>query len=390
MSDGFDHAARAVDGVLANARLVLADRVVEHGWIAVADGRIAEIGEGSPPERGVDLGGDTLIPGLVELHTDHLETHYAPRPKVRWNPFGAVLAYDAQIAASGITTVFDSLRVGSDADSGSLGEEVWTLAAAIGKAQDDGHLRVAHRTHLRCEVSSPDVLEVAEAFVAQFPAHLISLMDHTPGQRQFRSLEAWRRFYSRKSPLSAAELDVFIVKRLELHARFSAEHRSRLVAMARENGIALASHDDTTVEHVRESVADGVAIAEFPTTPEAAAASHAAGVKVMMGAPNIVRGGSHSGNVAAEELARSGHLDVLSSDYVPNSLLMAAFDLPRRVAGVTLPEAVAMVTAAPADAVGLADRGRLEPGLRADIVQVHVCDDGPVARKVWRGGRVIA
>lgn len=376
--------------VLANARLVLADRVIERGWLAVEDGLIAEIGEGRAPEAGLDLGGDVLIPGLVELHTDHLESHYAPRPKVRWNPFGAVLAYDAQIAASGITTVFDSLRVGSDADSGSLGEEVWTLAAAIGKAQADGHLRVEHRTHLRCEVASPDVLDVAEKFVARFPAHLISLMDHTPGQRQFRDLETWRRFYMRKSPLSSDELDAFVVRRLELHNRLAGEHRRKLVAMAKARGIALASHDDTTVAHVAESMADGIAVAEFPTTVEAAAASHAGGVKVMMGAPNIVRGGSHTGNVAAEELAREGLLDILSSDYVPNSLLLAAFDLPRRVPAIALHDAIRMVTLAPAEATGLTDRGRLAEGLRADLARVHLSEDGPVVRQVWRGGRVVA
>jgi alpha-D-ribose 1-methylphosphonate 5-triphosphate diphosphatase len=147
--------------VFANARLVLPDRVVEDGWIAVADGLIAEIGEGRPPERALDCARDTVVPGLVELHTDHLESHYAPRPKVRWNPLAAVMAYDAQIAASGITTVFDSLRVGSDADSGSLGNDLWTLADAIGSARDLDVLRVEHRTHLRCEVSSEDVIDQA-------------------------------------------------------------------------------------------------------------------------------------------------------------------------------------------------------------------------------------
>jgi alpha-D-ribose 1-methylphosphonate 5-triphosphate diphosphatase len=376
--------------VMANARLVLTDRVIENGWIAVADGRIAEFGEGAAPERAIDLDADVLIPGLVELHTDHLEAHYAPRPKVRWSPFGAVLAYDAQIAASGITTVFDSLRVGSDADAGSLGGEIWALSNAIRDAADAGHLRVEHRTHLRCELSAPDVIDVAEEYLKRFSADLISLMDHTPGQRQFRSLEAWRRYYARKSPMSDAELDSFIIKRQELHEKHAGNHRRRLIALAAEQSVPLASHDDTTLEHVAESLADGVAIAEFPTTAEAAEASHLGGVRVMMGAPNIVRGGSHSGNVAAVELARSGHLDILSSDYVPSSLLMAAFELPDRVPGVTLPQAIRMVTEAPADATGLSDRGRIATGLRADLVRVRLANGGPVVRQVWREGRVVS
>lgn len=375
---------------LTNARLVLADGVIERGWLRIEDGQIAALGEGDPAEAGENLAGDVLIPGLVELHTDHLETHYAPRPAVRWSPFSAVLSYDAQIAASGITTVFDSFRVGSDADSGSLGSEIWKLADAVRSAADARHLRVDHRTHLRCELASPDVLETAEAFVERHPVDLISLMDHTPGQRQFRSLDAWRRFYTRKSPMSAEELESFIAKRLDLHERFAQLHRRRLVELARATGIALASHDDTTAGHVEESLNDGIAVAEFPTTQEAAQASHAGGMRVMMGAPNLVRGGSHSGNVGAIELAEGGVLDILSSDYVPASLMMAAFLLPERVPAITLHEAIRTVTRTPALATGLDDRGALEPGLRADLVRVHLSSEGPVVRRVWRQGQPVA
>jgi alpha-D-ribose 1-methylphosphonate 5-triphosphate diphosphatase len=378
------------DFLVSGARIILDDRVIEDGWVAVSGGLIAEIGEGRPPEAGLDLAGDTLIPGLVELHTDHLESHYAPRPKVRWHPFGAVLAYDAQIAASGITTVFDSLRVGSDADSGSLGTELWTLAGAIKQASDGGHLRAEHLTHLRCEISSEDVITCAEGYFQRYPAHLISLMDHTPGQRQFRDLATWRSFYTRKSPLTDAELDHFVGTRLEAHAQFAAAHRKRLVELAREYNVALASHDDTTVEHVAESVADGVSIAEFPTTIEAAAASHEAGVSVMMGAPNVIRGGSHSGNVAAGTLAREGYLDILSSDYVPASLLMGAFELAKLVPAIDLAAAIRSVTRTPAEASNLLDRGSIAPGLKADLVRVHLAAELPVVRQVWRDGRVVA
>ncbi|MBV9077635.1 MAG: alpha-D-ribose 1-methylphosphonate 5-triphosphate diphosphatase [Methylobacteriaceae bacterium] len=376
--------------VLAGARLVLPDRVIERGWLACQDGRIAEIGEGEAPEAAINCGGDTLIPGLVELHTDNLESHYTPRPGVRWSPVSAVVAYDAQIAASGITTVFDSLRVGSDYDAASVGADVVILAEALEVGRASGVLRAEHRTHLRCEVASPDVLESATAFLARFPAHMISLMDHTPGQRQFASLDAWKRFYTRKVSRTQAELDSFVEARLAAHARYSAEHRAALVRLAGEHGIVLASHDDTTPEHVAESIQDGVAMAEFPTTVEAARASREAGIAVMMGAPNVIRGGSHSGNVAAETLAREGLLDILSSDYVPASLLMAAFDLPRRVPEITLPEALRTVTLNPATATGLADRGAIEAGRRADLVRVAFVDEAPFAREVYRAGRRVA
>lgn len=374
--------------VLENASLILPDRVVTGGWIAIADGVIAEIGEGRAPERGVDVGGDYVTPGLIELHTDHVESHFHPRPHVRWHPMSAVMAYDAQIAAAGITTVFDSLRVGSDFDFYPIdSDELWLLAAAFAEARDTGCLRADHRTHLRCEVSSSDVLEQAEAFVARHPVHFMSLMDHTPGQRQFRDIGVWKLFYMGKTDASDEEASQLIARRLELHERHSEPHRKALVEMARRQGAVLASHDDATGEHVARAVADGVTVAEFPTTVEAAYQSHKAGIQVMMGGPNVVRGGSHAGNIAAETLAREGILDLLSSDYVPASLMMAAFDLARRVPSIALPQAIATVTANPARAAGLDDRGALEVGRRGDVVRVRVVGDVPVVREVWRGGR---
>lgn len=376
--------------LLSNARIILLDAIIEQGWIALSGGLIQEVGEGAPPERGIDCAGDTIIPGLVELHTDHLESHFAPRPKVRWSALPAAIAYDAQIAASGITTVFDSLRLGSDADSGSLGNDVWTLAEAIDTARRTDAFRVEHRTHLRCEICADDVIEQAEEFVSRYPADLISLMDHTPGQRQFTTLSTWKNFYLRKTSHSDAELDAFIEKKLIARDRNGEIHRRRLVEIANKAGIALASHDDADRTHVAESVADGVRIAEFPTTIEAAEASHEAGIAVMMGAPNIVRGGSHSGNVAAEDLARGGILDILSSDYVPASLLQAAFDMSRRVARISLPEAIRTVTVNPARATGLDDRGAIAPGLKADLVRVAFLGDTPYAREVYKDGRRVS
>jgi alpha-D-ribose 1-methylphosphonate 5-triphosphate diphosphatase len=376
--------------VLTNARLVLADRMIERGWLAVDRGRILELGEGSAPEPGLDVAGDTLIPGMIELHTDNLESHFAPRPHVRWHAFSAVMAYDAQIAAAGITTVFDSLRVGSDADATEVGKDLVTLADAISAARLTGHLRAEHLTHLRCEIAAPDVLEQAEDYAARFPIDMISLMDHTPGQRQFRDLETWRRFYMRRSPFSEVEMDEFIRQRIDLHARNADKHRRKLVAIASQTGAILASHDDATAEHVGEAVEFGVAVAEFPTTVEAARASHEAGIDVMMGGPNVVRGGSHSGNVAAETLAREGLLDILSSDYVPASLLLAAFELPRRVPSLDLSAAVRMVTLAPANATGLGDRGSIAKGKRADLVRVSLAAETPIVRQVWREGIRVA
>jgi alpha-D-ribose 1-methylphosphonate 5-triphosphate diphosphatase len=372
--------------VIENARVVLADAVVD-GWVALDGERIAEVGTGRAPERGIDFAGDLLAPGLIELHTDHLEQHLKPRPKVRWPAMAAVVAYDAQIVAAGITTVFDSLRVGNDIDYGHDEAELWEAVDALRAAGAQGLLRAEHRTHLRCEICAVDAVALTETYIGRYAVDLISLMDHTPGARQFRNVETWRTYYGGKSGRSTEELDRLMESRRALFAVNYARHRAALVALARARGVVVASHDDATAEHVSESITDRVAIAEFPTTVEAAAASHAAGIAVLMGAPNVVRGGSHSGNVAAEALAREGVLDILSSDYVPAALLMGAFELARRIEGYGLAAALRTVTLHPARATGLDDRGQIAAGLRADLIRIRMAQDLPVVREVYRGGR---
>jgi alpha-D-ribose 1-methylphosphonate 5-triphosphate diphosphatase len=369
--------------VFTNARMVLADRVVR-GALMVRDGVIADIATpGTVP--GEDLGGDYLVPGLVELHTDNLEGQSAPRPGVEWPAIPALISHDAMIAAAGITTVLDALRAGSFEVQGAIDPQ--PLAAALAEAKARGLLRADHLIHLRCELPCPDTIEVAEAMARDPNIKLISVMDHTPGERQFVTVEKFRDYYLGKRIMAADQLELFISERRVFRDSNSAKNRIAIVALARRLGVTLASHDDATIEHVEEACAEGVTIAEFPTTAEAAAAAHAAGLKVMMGAPNLIRGGSHSGNISTAEVAANGHLDALSSDYVPGSLLAAAFALPEAVETIDLPAAIATVTRAPAAAVGLDDRGEIAIGKRADLVQVNADYGLPVVRRVWREGR---
>jgi alpha-D-ribose 1-methylphosphonate 5-triphosphate diphosphatase len=377
--------------VIENARIVLANSMIERGYIAVADGVIVEVGEGEAPERGVDAGGDLLLPGLVELHTDHLEAHVMPRPKVHWDTVAAVISYDAQIATSGITTVLDSLRVWREEGAEEVDGQAATLSQAIDRARDAGLLRIEHYLHLRCEVPMPDVVGDAAELIGRPDVRLMSLMDHTPGQRQFRDPQKLREYYRGKSGgMSDAELDTLFARRVENHANYAAENYKGLIALAATCKTPLASHDDTTAEHVEQAVHDRVAIAEFPTTVGAAAALHAAGIKVMMGAPNLIRGGSHSGNVATADLAHAGMLDLMSSDYVPSSLLVAALRLPDVSRKYDLPAAVRTVSKTPADVVGLKDRGEILVGKRADFIRVHKADNAIAVRSVWSGGRRVA
>lgn len=374
--------------VLRNARIVLADAVVT-GSVQVRDGVITAIDTG-PATTGEDLDGDMLIPGLVELHTDHLENHYRPRPGVYWNPMGALQAHDVQIAGSGITTVFDSVRIGSDPEAPGLGKHVEVLITAITAGVADGRLRADHLIHLRCELPTPDVVDDFERFCTNPLVKLASVMDHTPGQRQYQTIGKYIEYYKERMRFSDAQMDAFIAERHAEQARYADRHRKAIVKRGLEVGIAFASHDDATGEHVAESLADGVSIAEFPTTLLAAEHSHKAGLAVLMGAPNVVRGGSHSGNIAATDLARHGWLDVLSSDYVPGALVHAAFLLPELAEEVSLPDAIRMVTLRPAAAAHLHDRGEIAVGKRADLVRVKRRDDMPTVRAVWRQGHRVS
>ena len=296
------------------------------------------------------------------------------------------MAYDAQLASAGVTTAFDSLAVGYVFDSGQRPRDPRPLADAIREAQAHGMLRAEHFLHIRCEVGTAQLLEDFARFADNRMVRLVSLMDHTPGQRQFVSIDKYRQYYQGKYGLTDTQMDALIEARIADQERYAARHRAEVTRLCQAAGFTLVSHDDATVAHVEEAAKIGTAIAEFPTTLEAAHAARAYGLAILAGAPNLVCGGSHSGNIAAADLARSGLLDILSSDYVPASLLHGAYLLHARLA-VPLPAAIATVTATPAERAGLDGRGVIEPGYRADLVRVRVIADLPVIQGVWRGGQ---
>lgn len=376
--------------VFRNARLVLGDEVVE-GSLAAAGGTIASIDPGHRQGAvGLDLEGDYLLPGLVEIHTDNFERHLMPRPKVQWAEMPALLAHDAEIAAAGITTVFDALGVG-DADPDSLRGSTWHgVVDTIDTCAREGLLRADHHLHVRCELPAPNTIDLFEPFHGHERLSLISLMDHTPGQRQWENIDVAKVYYTGKKGWSLEKFLRQVEHAAELQARYADPHRQYFVDYCRTHGIAMASHDDTTLAHVEQAHAEGASVSEFPTTVVAARAAHERGLLTVMGGPNVVRGGSHSGNVAAADLARLGLLDILSSDYVPGSLLSAVVRLVDD--GILdMPAAVATVTRNPARACGMDDRGEIAPGKRADLVRVKLVDlpDGrrqAVVRGVWREG----
>jgi alpha-D-ribose 1-methylphosphonate 5-triphosphate diphosphatase len=373
--------------LISNAQIVTRDEAFT-GTVRIENGHIADIAPGGTAARdAIDWNGDYLLPGFVELHTDNIEKHLAPRPGVLWNHEAAIIVHDAQIASAGITTVFDALGVGSRPEDGVRGRELQVQCAhAIGRFVDSGLLRADHFLHLRCEVGTTDVVEVFDSLSTHPLFKLASVMDHTPGQRQWQDHAKWRKYQERHGKWSDEHAEAVLAQLADHQARYAAAHRAQIVARCKALDISLASHDDTLVEHVDEAARDGIALAEFPTTLEAARAAREHGIATIMGAPNVVRGGSHSGNVSALELAREGLLDILSSDYVPSSLLIAVFDLVAK-ADWSLPRAVSTVSWAPARAAGLHDRGAIAVGLRADFVRVACAPGLAIPRETYRAGR---
>ncbi len=351
------------------------------------DGAVVSNTADSHAQR-IDLEGDYLIPGLVELHTDNLEKHFIPRTGVSW-PHGisAAIAHDMHMISSGVTTVFDAITVGEPFGKHMRNELFSISMDALAQGEKEELFRAEHFLHLRCELAGDHLMDCVEPLIGHKNLRLISVMDHTPGQRQWRNIEAYKRYCDLlEQPNSVVEERISTLKGLQ--EKNADKHKKSVVQICKEQGYTLASHDDTTVEQVQDSAAHGVHISEFPTTLEAAREARALGQAIVMGAPNIVRGGSHSGNVAAMELARAGLLDIFSSDYMPASLLHAAFMLEQE-AGIPLAKALHTISKNPAEAVGLSDRGELIAGKRADAVRVRLVNNVPIVRAVWRAGKQV-
>ena len=372
--------------VLRNARIVTADDCFP-GHLRLRDGLIVDVARGDTAVPGaLDLEGDFLLPGLVEVHTDNLEKHMLPRPGVHWDPYSATVVHDAQCAAAGITTVLDAVVVGSRDLGGVRNRMQETAIATLQRCREHGVLRVEHLLHLRCEVATADVLEHFEKHVDRRDLRLVSVMDHTAGQRQWRDLAKYRQYMERNGRYTEDAFTAMLADQQHEHHAYASRHRRAVVTGARERGIPVASHDDTEVEHIAEALEDGITMSEFPTTVPAARAAREAGMAIVMGGPNLVRGGSHSGNVSAAELAGLDLLDIVSSDYVPASLLMSVFALHDQ-SGWSLPRAVATASRAPARAIGLADRGEIAPGQRADLARVRRVDGHASVLQTWVQGQ---
>ncbi|WP_120010191.1 alpha-D-ribose 1-methylphosphonate 5-triphosphate diphosphatase [Teichococcus vastitatis] len=372
--------------ILTNALLVLPEKLLD-GTVVLRHGRIAEVQPGrSRNPAALDLDGDHLIPGVIDVHTDNLERQVQPRSLARWPSRSAFLAHDAQTAAAGVTTVLDALCLG---DLGFDAERTETFLNAVkdlDALQETGLLKSEHFLHLRCELPAADMLPLLEG-VAEHPAvRMASLMDHTPGVGQYVDIERYRQMRQRGGK-SIAEIDRRIGELIEQREKLREPQRRALLDRLAYRHLPLASHDDWQEAEIAQNAADGILISEFPVSMMAAETARRHGMSIIAGAPNIVRGGSHSGNVSAADLVDRALVDVLASDYVPPAMIEAAWQASGRIG---LPRAIATITAAPARMLGMTDRGRLEAGLRADLVRIRQLGIMPVIRAVWRGAERVA
>jgi alpha-D-ribose 1-methylphosphonate 5-triphosphate diphosphatase len=374
--------------LFTNARLVLPDQVLE-GSLGTAGWQIAYVSPETTSRAGaIDIEGDLLIPGIVDLHTDNLERQVQPRINARWPSRSAMVAHDAQCAGAGVTTVFDSFCVG---DLGFEEDRKRTFVEGVADLDAltaAGLLKSEHLIHLRCELPAPDMEALFEPYADHPRLALVSLMDHSPGIGQWGDVSQFRAIL-RRDGLTETEIEARLEHHREGRLRWRGRNKRVVLDRMRGRPIALASHDDRTTEEVAENAADGIRIAEFPVSMEAALAARSYGMEVIAGAPNVVRGGSHSGNVAAADLLRAQAVDAFASDYVPASLLEAAI-MATTIGEISLPQAVALVTDRPARMAGLVDRGRIEVGLSADLVRVHLHEGMPIVRGVWRRGERVA
>ena len=372
--------------VVRNVRAVLPHRILDDAVLVAEDGVLTEVTSGRGPADAVDGRGAYLLPGLVDTHSDGLEKELQPRPSVLFEVGFGLASFEGRVRASGITTVFHATGYYADDHKGRSIEGALARERAIRERMTSGQAQIDHRMLFRLDARDPAGLaalgQTLELYADADVPPLVSYEDHTPGQGQFRDLDAYIRLYlSGREDQDAARAEV-----RDLIARRDERIDHRAVALAwlveRRKEVRMLAHDPVTREEVDELAAYGLGVAEFPTTLEAATAARDHGLLIVAGAPNVLRGGSHSGNVSAAELVQHGLVDGLSSDYMPFTMIGAAFHLAR--SGRTdLPAAVRLVTDGAAQVAGLADRGRLEVGMRADLALATVDAGWPTVRGTW-------
>jgi len=371
---------------LTHARVVLQDRVLEDSAVLIDDGRIVAIEPaGARADREIDLCGQTLLPGLIDLHCDAIEKEAEPRSRVLFPLDFAVAQVDRRNAAAGITTPYHALSFANSEwgvrNNQTAAEVVRTVRAFR------QHSLVDNRVHCRYEVTDATSVDVLRALMDEGAVDLLSVMDHSPGQGQFKTLESYLQYMMGNHAMSREQAEE--AAQAKTRAKDGAVTRvEALLSHAQGLGIPTASHDDDSIQRIATMRNLGVAMSEFPITLDTARAAVSCGLPTILGAPNVLRGQSQSGSMRAIDAIRAGVASCLCSDYQPSALIAAAFTVAAQT-DLTLPQAIALVTLNPAQACGLSDRGRIAPGQRADLVAVAQVGAQPLISHTWSAGRLV-
>lgn len=355
---------------LSDMKLVLADRVIENGSLCFENGVITEVVESNGASSGF-----TVFPGFIDMHGDMIELELEPRPKVDFPMEVAVAHLDARLAASGVTTAYAGVSFSRNAKDGERRSFEHTSAIIHALKKNIQGLCVDHRIHARFDMTYTDAIAALEGLLKAGAVDLVSVMDHTPGQGQYRDLEKLIAYRTHGKGVSEAEA------RADIQAKISAATPTQQILqnlhdvsrLCKSYQVSMASHDDDTAAKANLMADIGAVISEFPVTMEAAETAADRGLMIAMGAPNAMRGQSYSGNLSARDAHAAGLLHILAADYHPAAVLPAIRSLaltdPDGLAG-----AVRLATVNPARALGLFDRGEIAQGKRADLVIVDPSD----------------
>lgn len=379
MQDGF---------MIINARVVTPEGVSDGVSVQVENGRIVRISEGFPKgTRRIDAGGKYLFPGFVDMHSDAIEKGIEPRPNTFFPVDIAVFELDKKIASCGITTIYHSLsfaemEVGLRNNSAAAG-----IIREINMFRSK--LKVNTKIHARFEITDTGAVPFLEELIRDGQVNLFSIMDHSPGQGQFRDILSYKRYYGPVYAKSDTEMDDIIERKIEAKSNDAPGFIAHLIGVCREHGIAVASHDDDSREKINWLKEMDIGMTEFPVNIETARAARELGISVCLGSPNVVRGQSQSCNLSAREAIGCGYGNILCSDYSPMTMLHAAFTL-ERLGILPLHEAIKMISLNPARAVGIAEHtGSIAVGKNADLVLVDYSDGLPRVLKTFVAGKEV-
>jgi len=352
--------------IVIRSKNILLDGLFQGADIVINDQYITDIKPYNSVDTAIDLGNRRIVPGFVDLHSDGIEKEIEPRPGARFPTQMAVIEFDKKLSMAGITTMFHAIGFNDEELSKGRGtEQSRELIDEIYEANKE-HLKVDNFIHARLEITSHSSVDTVKQLIHDQKVDMLSLMDHSPGQGQFKTMESWKKYH-----LAAYEIDTKDVEKY-LQRKASKDKVGiieDLVRFGLAHDISVLSHDDDCTDKLNTLKALGVTFSEFPLSVEVAKSAKAMGISTGMGAPNVVRGGSQSGNIAAKELVKEGVCDYLCSDYHPASLLISPYRL-REDVSLSLEEGFAMISSTPARLAKLNDRGEIKEGFLADLAVI--------------------